>query len=299
MRGAPVVGLLYNPAVPDVIEAAGSLVEAVEVIPDRLWYDFGAAAPRRFERAEEPIAILRRCAEGRVVIGHGIGMSLPSAMPIDEALLAEVARLSAELGFAWYSEHLSMFLTPSASVPNAQAGLGLPVTYTREQLDVLAPKVAAVADALSVEVLMENGTIFTPVPDVEMTEPEFFAALAAASGCGVLLDLHNLYANVVNNAVDAEAYLAALDPASVKEIHLAGGDRLQDFYMDSHSGPTPEPVWEWAEAWAPQFPNLRALTYEFHESYYPKLGLHGIVAELERAHRLADRLRSPAPAGRP
>ena len=214
----------------------------------------------------------------------------PAPCPSDRTLLGEIVRLADELEFAWFSEHLSMFLTPNTSVPNAQAGLGLPVTYDHEQLDVLAPKVAEVADALQLEVLMENGTIFTPVPDVDMTEPEFFAALTAASGCGVLLDLHNLYTNVLNNDLDAETYLAALDPDSVKEIHLAGGDRLHDFYMDSHSRRTPEPVWEWAETWAPRFPNLRAITFEFHESYYPRLGREGIVAELERAHVLADRV---------
>src|SRR5262249_35714656 len=112
VRDRPVVGLLHNPAVPIVIESAGSLVEAVEVIPERLWYDFGRGMPDRFHRVSTPLSILRQCLEGRLSLGHGIGLSLPTAMPLDEELVEEVVATAVDLGFAWYSEHLSTFLVP-------------------------------------------------------------------------------------------------------------------------------------------------------------------------------------------
>src|SRR5678815_4905438 len=89
---APMVGLLYNPAVPLVLDALGARVDFVEVIPDRLWYDYGVEAGRaRFSHARGAIDELRRYAQDRAVIGHGIGLSLPSAMPLDLGLLDEVA----------------------------------------------------------------------------------------------------------------------------------------------------------------------------------------------------------------
>ena len=288
MGERPLVALLYNPAVPHVVVAAGSLVEMVEVIPDRLWYDFGPAAAPRFRWVPDAIDTLRGCVAGKVVVGHGIGLSLPSAMPVDEALMAEVVTTSADLGFRWYSEHLSMFVVPNGSVPNAQAGLGMPVVYDAEMLDLLGRKVTQLSDALGLQVLLENPTVFTPVSDAEMTEPQFLNALCAATGCGVLLDLHNLYANTRNNDVDAAAYLDELEPDNVMEIHLAGGDELLGFYTDSHSRLTPPEVWEWAYDHAPRFSRLRAITFEFHESYYARLRLDGVVGELERMHRLAD-----------
>src|SRR4051794_18949575 len=106
---APMVGLLYNPAVPLVLDAVGSRVDSIEVIPDRLWYDFGIGADHRFSHAHLAIEELRRYAEGRAIIGHGIGLSLPSASPLDEGLLAEVVASHRALGYRWYSEHLSMF----------------------------------------------------------------------------------------------------------------------------------------------------------------------------------------------
>src|SRR5262249_16729410 len=121
-----------------------------------------------------------------------------------------------------------------------------------------------------------------------MSEPAFFNRLHDETGCGVLLDLHNLYANTINLGISAEDYLAELRPELVVELHLAGGDWLRGHYTDSHSRKTPPLVWEWAHAWAPRFPNLAAITYEYHESYHKRLGLDGIADELDRMHELAE-----------
>jgi uncharacterized protein (UPF0276 family) len=287
---APLVGLLYNPAVPAVRDAAGELVDYVEVIPDRLWYDFGADAPDRFSHAHIAIAELRKHTEQRPVIGHGIGLSLPSAMPLDEALLDEVVASHRCLDYRWYSEHLSMFLTPDGSVPDAQAGMGLPMVHDAETLEIVGHKVRQLQAALDRPILLENGTIFSAVPDPDMSEPAFMNRLHAETGCGMLLDLHNLYANTLNLGWDADAYLRAFDPEIVVEIHLAGGDWLQSHYTDSHSRRTPDAVWEWLAEWGPRFPNLAAITFEYHESYHRRIGLRGVIEELETMHACAARI---------
>lgn len=286
----PQVGLLYNPAIPLVLDAIGTEVDYIEVIPDRLWYDFGVGTRDRFSHATAAIDELKRCAADRAVIGHGIGLSLPSAVPLDAQLLDEVVASHRDLSYSWYSEHLSMFIVPDRSVPNAQAGLGLPVVLDDETLALVGDKVSRLADALGTRVLLENPTVFTPVPEPDMSEPAFFNRLNADTGCGMLLDLHNLYANTINLGISAEEYLSEIDPEIVIEIHLAGGDMLKGFHTDSHSAPTPASVWDWAHEWAPQFPNLAAITFEYHESYHKRLGLKGIARELELMHDLAVRV---------
>lgn len=283
----PMVGLLYNPAVPIVLDRIGARVDHVEVIPDRLWYDFGVGAADRFSHAVAAVDELRRHAGDRAVIGHGIGLSLPSAMPLDGALLDEVVGVHADLGFQWYSEHLSMFMVPDHAIPDAQAGMGLPVPFDDEIFDILLPKLRMMRDALGVPVAMENGTIFSAIPDPDMTESAFFNRLHTEAECGMVLDLHNLHANTLNLGVSGEDYLAALDPAVVVEIHLAGGDWLKSHYTDSHSRLTPPEVWRWAWDWAPRFPNLKAITFEYHESYHKRIGLAGVAEEIERMHDLA------------
>ena len=280
------VGLLYNPAVPMVLDAIGQQVDFIEVIPDRLWYDFGVKADKRFSHAQVAIDELRRYAKDRQVIGHGIGLSLPSAIPLDEALLDEVVASHRDLGYRWYSEHLSMFLVPDGSVPNAQAGMGLPVVFDEETLALVSGKLHRLREALEVPILLENSTIFSAVPEPDMSEPAFFNRLHSEAGCGMLLDLHNLYANTLNLGISADDYLSEINPEIVIEIHLAGGDWLKGHYTDSHSRPTPSPVWEWAYEWAPRFPNLAAITFEYHESYHKRLGLEGVAQEIEAMHKL-------------
>jgi uncharacterized protein len=286
----PLVGLLNNPVVPSVIRYAPELVEYVDVIPDRLWYDFehGEARGGRFHRVTGAIEELKECVRGRVLGGHGIGLSLPSAIPMDMAMVAEAAALVHELKLQWYSEHLSMFLVSNGSVPNSQAGLGLPVTYDEETLDIIKGKLTVLKSAFGCGLLMENGAVFTPVPDTDMSEPEFLNRLYVEAGCGTLLDLHNLYVGKLNGHLSPVEYLEQLNPDCVEEIHLAGGHELAGFYTDSHSGFTPAEVWSWAYGFAPRFKNLKAIVFEFHESYAEKLGLDGIAGELERMRALAE-----------
>jgi uncharacterized protein len=99
-----------------------------------------------------------------------------------------------------------------------------------------------------------------------------------------------LYANTINLGVSAEDYLSELDPNVVVEIHLAGGDMLGQHYTDSHSRQTPSLVWDWAHEWGPKFPNLAAITFEYHESYHKRLGLAGVANEIELMHDLSAKI---------
>lgn len=288
-QNRPAVGLLYNPATPDLVTHAPELVEYIAVMPDRLWFDFGArAVGRRFHRTLGAMEEIRHYAKGRMLAGHGLGMSLPSAIPLDEVFVEAVAAMSADLGgFLWYSEHLSVFLAPRGSVPNAQAGLGLPVVYDEETFEIIRGKLQRLKIALGCPLLLENGSFFTPVPDMDMTEPAFLNRLYAEGLCGTLLDLHNLYVGWRNGGPPPSNYIEELDPDAVVEIHLGGGDDFAGFYMDSHSSLTPPEVWSYAFDYAPRFKRLRAITFEFQETYYERIGVDALVGELNRMHELA------------
>lgn len=285
----PSVGLLYNPATPDVVSRVPELVEFLAVMPDRLWFDFGPDTKhRRFHRTLGAMKEVRDHARGRVLAGHGIGLSLPSAIPLDEEFLAGIAGMSSDLGgFQWYSEHLSMSLAPHGSVPNSQAGLGLPLAYDDESFAIVSSKLSRMREVLGCPLLLENGAFFTPMPDSDMNEPEFLTRLYEGGFCGCLLDLHNLYVGWRNGDVSPDEYIAALDPQSVEEIHLGGGDDFAGFYMDSHSSVTPPEVWRIAFDHVPRFPRLRAITFEFQETYFEMIGLDALVDELQCMHELA------------
>src|SRR5580704_11899826 len=161
-RHRALVGLLNNPVVPSIVKYAPDLVEYIDVIPDRLWYDFehGHAVGGRFHRVTGAIDELKQCATGRVLGGHGIGLSLPSAIPMDLAMVNEVASLGKELNYQWFSEHLSMFLVAHGSVPNSQAGLGLPVCYEEETFDIVKNKLEILNETFGWDLMLENGAVF-------------------------------------------------------------------------------------------------------------------------------------------
>jgi uncharacterized protein (UPF0276 family) len=116
-------------------------------------------------------------------------------------------------------------------------------------------------------------------------------AITAEAGCGLLLDLHNLYANARNHGFDTDAFLDQLDLSRVVEIHLAGGNEMDGIYTDSHYGPCPEDVWAMLRTVAPRALNLRAVTFEFDEEYCTDVGASGIRAQLDRARTVLGAIR--------
>lgn len=292
----PLVGLLYNSMVPAVLEQAPALVECLEVIPDRLWYDLGPLERgRRFRHVRGAIEQVRRWAEGRIVTGHGIGLSLPSAIPLDREEVDQIGAIAAELEFQWYSEHLSLFQAPHSSLPAGVNGCGLPVVYDDETFGILRRKLATLRAATGCELLMENGAFFAPIPEQPMTEPQFLNRLYAELGCSTLLDLHSLYFAWRNGGMDPAEYLEELNPACVREIHLGGGKTVAGFYTNAHGGVTPHAVWNYASVIAPTLRNLRAITFEFDEACYSKIGVAGILRELERVHVLTEAVNAASP----
>lgn len=281
----PRVGVLYNGTVDPFLDRHAGAVDFVSVIPDRFWTDFGREAAQRFVPLPDETRTLERLAARFPLIAHGVGLSIASASTFDADQVRELARWRERYGFQLVSEHLAAFRVRSAATVDHHSGLQIPLPWDEGVLAMLVDRVARAQDALGAQLLLENGVVHTPVRDSDMSEPEFMNELAERSGCGLLLDLHNLYVNSVNLGLDAGAFLEELDLAAVREIHVAGGNELYGVYLDSHAGACPEAVWRLLARAAPRCRSLACVTFEFHESYYPRLGEAGILAELECIRR--------------
>ena len=123
--------------------------------------------------------------------------------------------------------------------------------------------------------LIENNVAYFEYPESTFDEPGFLNALTAATGCGLLLDLHNLHTNARNLGVDPRAFLDRLDLDRVVEIHVAGGLEFEGFYLDAHSGASPEPVWALLEEVLPRCRNLCGVVFELFGSWFDELGADG------------------------
>ncbi|RAR67005.1 hypothetical protein C7401_102433 [Paraburkholderia unamae] len=185
---------------------------------------------------------------------HGVGLGLGSAAPLDTAHLARLARLVGRIEPAVVSEHLCW----GASAQGALHDL-LPMPLTQASLDHLCARVAQMQDALGRTVLIENVSTYVRFRDDAYGEAEFLAALARRTGCGVLLDVNNLYVNQCNHGEDAFAAMAALPPQLVGEIHLAGHTATAAAVIDDHGSRVAPAVWALYEAALVRFGNTPTL----------------------------------------
>lgn len=277
------VGLLYNAALPDFVRSNPDAFDYLGITPDLFWLDRGPGHPERYEEIESWIATLDWVAADRPIVGHNIGLSIGSASALDPAYLDQIARFQKRYKFPWHSDHLSFVQARGTSGEDHNAGLAVSIPCDNEMLGLITARVDQVREKIPIPFLLENSVYYVDFPEQDMSEPEFLNRLAQTSRCGLLLDLHNLYANARNHGFDAFTFLDQVDLTSVVEIHIAGGDEFAGMYTDSHAGPCPEPVWELLDYAIPRTPNLRGVTFEFHFSFYPLMGEDGVRAQLDRA----------------
>ena len=183
-------------------------------------------------RAEYPLAM------------HGVGLSLGSADPLDRGHLTKLKRLADRVQPAVVSEHLCW-----SGIGGRHFNDLLPLPYTDEALDHVCARVNAIQDFLARELVVENVSCYYAFPESTLPECEFVAAVAARTGCGLLIDVNNIYVNACNHGIDPRAYLMAIPPAAVAEIHLAGFDDSGPIVIDTHGAPVAPEVWQlYAEA---------------------------------------------------
>ena len=285
------IGLLYNPALPQFLETQPGSFDYLELIPDREWADRGVNSMPRYSFLDKSLEFLHRLREQKPMLCHSVGLSIGSAAIFDTGHIEQIRWMHEQFDFAWHSDHLSFSRLPEttlSTIDNREmhTAISLPVPYDQEVLELIAARVRQIRSVIDSEFLLENNVYYVETPEQEMSEPEFLNRLCRDTGCGILLDLHNIYVNARNHGVSAEGFLRDLDLRNVVEIHLAGGDDLLGFYTDSHAGPVAEPVWNLLKDTLQAAPWIRAVTFEFHESSYPLLKMDGIRMQLDRARRI-------------
>ena len=181
---------------------------------------------------------LERARAAYPVSLHGVGLSLASADALAGEHLAKLKRLVDRVEPALVSEHLCW-----GGVGGVHFNDLLPFPYTGEALALLASRIDHVQATLKRRILVENLSAYVECRDSEMTETAFLAELARRTGCGLLLDVNNLYVNAINFGFDPVARLAELDAASVGQMHLAGHTVVDDCLVDTHGSLVSDPVW--------------------------------------------------------
>jgi uncharacterized protein (UPF0276 family) len=186
----------------------------------------------------KPLHYLDRIREHYPVVMHGVSLSIGAATPLDRDYLSQLKALAQRVEPQWISDHLCWTGISGRNLHDL-----LPLPYTEEALRHVVARVRDVQDFLGRRILLENVSSYVTFRDSRLTEWDFLRAVAEEADCEILLDVNNIYVSSVNHEFDPHTYLQALPISRVRQIHVAGHQNVEDFLIDTHDQPVPDPVW--------------------------------------------------------
>ncbi|MBX6419656.1 MAG: DUF692 domain-containing protein [Nevskia sp.] len=251
--------------------------EAIFEQPPRVdWFE--ALTENYMVDGGRPLYWLERVRSHYPIVFHGVSLSIGSTAPLDLEYLRQLKSLVQRFEPRWISDHLCWTGVAGKNLHDL-----LPLPYTEEALAHVAARVRRVQDFLGRRILIENVSSYLEYRHSRLTEWEFLAALCERADCELLLDVNNLYVNSRNHGFDPLVFLDAIQPARVRQIHLAGHSQDGELLIDTHDHPVCDPVWTlYAEALRRCGPVATMIERDDH---IPPLA--ELVAELDRARALA------------
>lgn len=212
--------------------------------PRDLWFE--AISENFMDSGGRARAMIRAIAERHPLALHGVSLSIGSTDPLDHTYLATLKRLADEVQPVWVSDHLCW-----TGIAGRNSHDLLPMPLTEESLAHVAARVTVVQDVLERPLILENPSSYVRFDGATLGEPAFLRALADQTGCGLLLDVNNVYVTCFNAGTDPEAYIDAFPCDRVVQMHLAGHQDLGSHLIDTHDRPVRPEVWTlFRRAWA-------------------------------------------------
>lgn len=190
-----------------------------------------------------PHARLARLRQDYALSIHGVGLSIGSMQPLDSEHLARLKTLCDRYEPESFSEHLAWSSHGEVFLNDL-----LPLPYTQATLARVAEHIDQVQSVLKRQMLLENPATYLLFAESTIEETDFLAEVVQRTGCGLLLDVNNVFVAATNHNLDSRAYLARFPFAHVREIHLSGHSETVDdagaaLLIDSHDTPVRDPVW--------------------------------------------------------
>ena len=211
----------------DILKNLGNQ-SCVELIPENFTKGRFHSFLRALEAKATPVAV------------HGVLLSIGSMEPLNQSHLDSVLEVGKRVNMVNFSEHLSF-----TNVKDIALDALTPLAWNQDVADVICKKIDRIQSQLKVPFLIENVSNRFMVPDTDFTETEFINYILGKTGCGLLLDVTNVYTNSINFNFDPYAWIDEIDLTKVGLVHLAGGFMDPDgFLMDSHDNSVAPGAWD-------------------------------------------------------
>lgn len=274
------VGITYMSELDELI--GQGLTDYIEVEPQTVWmYKSG-----RYHMPRELIDHINNLSNKKLV--HSVGLPVGGTFRGDTRQIDLLVQNIHDFNAPWASEHLGFNATSEF-----HTGFFLPPAQTEHGVKLAVDSINFLQNQLPVPFAVETGVNYLKPVKGQLPDGEFIARIITEADCGLLLDIHNLYANELNGRQTIAEFMEQIPVERVWEVHLAGGFEMDGFYLDAHSGAMPERLIEIAKKIVSRLPNLKAITYELLPSYIPIIGLNKIESEIEIIRQIWD-CRSPS-----
>jgi uncharacterized protein len=200
---------------------------------------FEAISENYMDSEGRPLHMLELIRNDYPIALHGVSLSIGAIQPVNDKYLKNLKKLIERINPVRVSDHFCF--TGNA---HANAHDLLPIPYTEEAVRHFVQKIDSVQNFLGRKMYFENVSTYLRYKESEMTEWDFILEVSKRSGCGLLLDVNNVYVSAVNHNFDPRNYLDAIDEKRVGQIHLAGFSDMGTHLFDTHSKPVYPQVWE-------------------------------------------------------
>lgn len=269
------VGITYSTELDPIL--LPGLVDVIEIEPQTLWVNHAG----KFSMPTEVVTHVQSLPFKKLI--HSVGLPVGGTFRGTQQEINLLMQNIEDFKSPWASEHLGFNMTSEF-----HTGFFLPPRQTDEGIERCVQSINLLQHQLQVPFAVETGVNYLKPRANEISDGAFIQRVISTAQCGLLLDLHNLYANELNGRQSIENFLKEIDTTKVLEIHLAGGMEMDGFWLDAHSGQMPKQLIDIAMSVVPHLPNLRAIVYEVLPSYLPHVGLKKIEEELIIVRKIWD-----------
>lgn len=201
-----------------------------------------------------PIRLLERVRKDYPIVTHGVSLSLGSVDPLREDYLKKLKALVERIDPAWFSDHLCW-----TGINQKNSHDLLPLPQTQLVAEHIIDRIDQVQNFIGRPMLIENASSYVTFKESDMSEWEFITTIAQRSGCGILLDINNVYVNSINHQFNPMDYINAIPTQLVGQFHLAGHTNRETYLIDTHSDRTHDRVWELYKHAVRRFGNISTL----------------------------------------
>jgi uncharacterized protein len=260
--------MVYFPALEPIFGRGSVLLDALDIIeiePQTFWFPNHNGGDHNLD--QRVFERLAKLSQPKLI--HGVGLPLASSVEFDPQQIAPWQQSIDRLNPPWVSEHLA-FMRVAGNEPGVKSrhsGFLLPPLHCQETVDIAVARIVELRRLSGTAVAFEISPNYLHPQPGEMADGEFFAQVATEADCGIVLDLHNLWCNERNGRQRVQEVMESLPLDRVWEIHLAGGESYEGYWLDAHSDLVPQPVMNLCEQWLPKLENLGALVFEIMPDY--------------------------------